>query len=320
MKYLRIGDFSNVVGISVKTIRFYEKKGLIKPAYIDKYTGYRYYDEENIEQVLVILQYKNMGFTLEEIKNINPNLLISKVESLKEQMINIKKNISHIESMIEKGECTELVFVNDKKVIGKWELLKDEPFPFKELYFLPNGKEYWVFSWTKGYLKIIDTYHPYEVIDDMLALSVVDVNGVIGKKVKFRKIDNKEYSIDEIKQIDDVSYEFFNDENVLGIWRSIAFTYSDNINQVINEKKDNLFLQRLIFCKDGKLIEDRINETTLNHLLWTKGKVIDNKYSMTSSKYEIVKIENIEYLIYEWKSGDYTFGKRRPGKYILIKE
>ena len=320
MKYLRIGDFSNVVGISVKTIRFYEKKGLIKPAYIDKYTGYRYYDEENIEQVLVILQYKNMGFTLEEIKNINPNLLISKVESLKEQMINIKKNISHIESMIEKGECTELVFVNDKKVIGKWELLKDEPFPFKELYFLPNGKEYWVFSWTKGYLKIIDTYHPYEVIDDMLALSVVDVSGVIGKKVKFRKIDNKEYSIDEIKQIDDVSYEFFNDENVLGLWRSIAFTYSDNINQVINEKKDNLFLQRLIYCKDGKLIEDRINETTLNHLLWTKGKVIDNKYSMTSSKYEIVKIENIEYLIYEWKSGDYTFGKRRPGKYILIKE
>lgn len=39
MKYLRIGDFSNVVGISKKTIRFYEEKGLIKPAYIDKYTG-----------------------------------------------------------------------------------------------------------------------------------------------------------------------------------------------------------------------------------------------------------------------------------------
>lgn len=41
---------------------------------------------------------------------------------------------------------------------------------------------------------------------------------------------------------------------------------------------------------------------------------------MTSSKYEIMKINNIEYLIYEWKSGDYIFGKRKPGKYILIKE
>ena len=320
MKYLRIGDFSNVVGISVKTVRFYEEKGLIQPAYIDKYTGYRYYDEKNIEQVLMILQYKNMGFTLEEIKNINPNQLISKVESLKEQMINIKKNISHIESIIEKGKCTELVFVNDENVIGKWELLEDEQFPFNELYFLPNGKEYWVFSWTKGYLKIIDTYHPYEIVDNILVLSVVDVNGVIGKKVKFRKIDNKEYSIYDIRQADDVIYEFVNDGNVLGIWRSIAFTYSDYIEEVIKDKKDDLFLQRLIFCKDGKLIEERINETMFNHLLWTKGKVIDNKYSMTSSKYEILKIENVEYLIYEWKSGDYTFGRRKPGKYILVKE
>ena len=319
MKYLRIGNFSNIVGVSVKTIRFYEEKGLIKPAYIDKYTGYRYYDEKNIEQVLVILQYKNMGFTLEEIKNINPNLLVSKVDSLKEQMINIKKNISQIESIIEKGECSELVFVNDEKVIGKWELLEDESFPFNELYFLPNGKEYWVFSWTKGYLKIIDTYHPYEIVNDILIIGVVDVNGVIGKKVKFRKIDNKDYSIDEIKQIDDVSYEFVNDENVLGIWKSIAFTYSDDIEQVVKSKNEDLFLQRLIFCKDGKLIEENKNIIS-NHLLWTKSKVIDNKYSMTSAKYDIVKIENVEYLIYEWKSGDYTFGRRKLGKYILVKE
>ena len=55
MKYLRIGDFSNIVGISIKTIRFYEEKGLIKPAYIDKYTGYRYYDENNKEQLLIKL-------------------------------------------------------------------------------------------------------------------------------------------------------------------------------------------------------------------------------------------------------------------------
>ncbi len=174
-------------------------------------------------------------------------------------------------------------------MIGKWELLKDEPFPFNELYFLPNGKEYWVFSWTKGYLKIIDTYHLYEIVDNILVLSVVDVNGEIGKKVKFKKIDNNEYSIDDIRQVDDVSYEFINDENVLGIWRSIAFTYSDDIGEVIKEKKDGLFLQRLIFCKDGKLIEENKNVIS-NHLLWTKSKVIDNKYSMTSAKYDIVKI------------------------------
>ncbi len=319
MKYLRIGDFSNVVGVSVKTIRFYEEKGLIQPAYIDKYTGYRYYDEKNTEQVLVILQYKNMGFTLEEIKNISPDLLISKVHSLKAQMVNINKNISHIESMIEKGECSDLIFVNDENVIGKWELLEDQPFPFNELYFLPNGKEYWVFSWTKGYLKIIDTYHPYKIVKNLLMLSVVDVNGVIGKTVKFRRIDNKKYTINDIRQVDDVSYEFVNDEKVLGIWKTIAFTYSNNIEEVVKAKNDDLFLQRLVFCKNGKLIEENKN-IVVNHLLWTNGKVIDNKYSMTLSKYEIIKIKDVEYLVYEWKTGDYSFGKRKPGKYILVKE
>lgn len=320
MKYLRIGDFSNVVGISVKSIRFYEEKGLIQPTYIDKYTGYRYYDEKNIEQILMILQYKNMGFTLEEIKNMNPDLLISKVHSLKEQMICIKKNISHIEAMIEKKECSDLVFVHDETAIGKWELLENESFPFNELYFLPGGKAYWVFSWTKGYLKIIDTYHPYEIIDHILILSIVDVNGVIGKQVKFRRIDHKEYTIHEIKQVDDVSYEFVNDDNVLGIWRTIAFTHSETIEDAVKEKNDQLFLQRLIFCKGGKLISESKDETIVNHLLWTKGKIIDNKYEMTSSKYERIKVEDEEYLVYEWKSGDYSFGKRKPGKYILVKE
>lgn len=260
-----------------------------------------------------------MGFTLDEIKNITPDLLVSKVCSLKDQMTNIKRNISHIEQVINKGERSELVFVNDENVIGKWELLNEEIFPFNELYFLPNGKEYWVFSWIKGYLKVNDTFHPYEIENDILVLSIVDVNGIIGKKVKFRRINNKKYTIDEIKQVDDVSYEFVNDEKVLGIWKAIAFTYSNDITKVIKDKQDDCFLQKLIFCKGGKLIEENKNIIN-NHLLWTKDKVIDNKYCMTLSKYEMVKINNIEYLIYEWKTGDYSFGKRKPGKYILVKE
>ena len=49
-------------------------------------------------------------------------------------------------------------------------------------------------------------------------------------------------------------------------------------------------------------------------------KKVKYVYYKLSSKYEILKIENVEYLIYEWKSGDYTFGRRKPGKYILVKE
>lgn len=65
---IRIGQFANACGISVKTVRFYESKGLIQPSYIDHYTGYRYYDEANVERIMQILFYKDLGFTLKEIK------------------------------------------------------------------------------------------------------------------------------------------------------------------------------------------------------------------------------------------------------------
>lgn len=45
-----IGDFAKIFGINIKTVRYYESIGLIKPAYVDIYSGYRYFNEENIKE------------------------------------------------------------------------------------------------------------------------------------------------------------------------------------------------------------------------------------------------------------------------------
>lgn len=39
-----IGEFSQISGLSLKTLRFYDEKGLLKPAQVDPSTGYRFYD------------------------------------------------------------------------------------------------------------------------------------------------------------------------------------------------------------------------------------------------------------------------------------
>jgi DNA-binding transcriptional MerR regulator len=39
----RIGDFSKQSQVSVKALRFYDEVGLLKPTYVDRVTGYRYY-------------------------------------------------------------------------------------------------------------------------------------------------------------------------------------------------------------------------------------------------------------------------------------
>lgn len=65
-----IGELADFFGISRKAIRLYEKKGIIKPIEIDPANGYHYYSAEQVQQLNAILEFKSMGFSLDEIKTI----------------------------------------------------------------------------------------------------------------------------------------------------------------------------------------------------------------------------------------------------------
>jgi DNA-binding transcriptional MerR regulator len=65
-----IGEFSQITGLSVKTLRFYDEKELLKPAHVDPATGYRYYNAESEERARVIAGLRAMQFTLEDIAGI----------------------------------------------------------------------------------------------------------------------------------------------------------------------------------------------------------------------------------------------------------
>ena len=67
---LRIGEVAAFFNVSVKAIRIYEKKGIIKPAKVDAYTGYRYYTVEQVQQLNALVELKALGFSLDEIKEI----------------------------------------------------------------------------------------------------------------------------------------------------------------------------------------------------------------------------------------------------------
>jgi DNA-binding transcriptional MerR regulator len=64
---IRIGDFSNLSRVSVKTLRYYDEMGLIKPVEVDRLTGYRYYEFGQLPRLYRILALKELGFSLEEI-------------------------------------------------------------------------------------------------------------------------------------------------------------------------------------------------------------------------------------------------------------
>ena len=67
---LKIGEFSQMMQVTVKTLRHYEQKGLLMPDEVDEWTGYRYYSIEQMQKLNTIRDFQRLGFSLDEIKEL----------------------------------------------------------------------------------------------------------------------------------------------------------------------------------------------------------------------------------------------------------
>lgn len=67
-RMFKIGEFSKVGLVSIKTLRHYDDMGLLQPAYTDPDSGYRYYIPEQLPRLNKILALKELGFSLSQVK------------------------------------------------------------------------------------------------------------------------------------------------------------------------------------------------------------------------------------------------------------
>ena len=67
---LKIGAFSQMMQVTVKTLRHYEQKGLLIPAEVDEWTGYRYYTLAQMQKLNAIRDLQRLGFSLDEIQEL----------------------------------------------------------------------------------------------------------------------------------------------------------------------------------------------------------------------------------------------------------
>ena len=88
----KIGEFSKLVRVSSRMLRYYEKCGILCPAEIDPFTGYRQYSSKQIPLLTRITLLRDLGFSVEEIAEIVPrfddfryvdNVLREKAASIK---------------------------------------------------------------------------------------------------------------------------------------------------------------------------------------------------------------------------------------------
>lgn len=67
---LRVKEFAELTGVTERTLRYYDGIGLLAPAETDPQTGYRYYGEASFERMQEILFFRELGFSLDEIKRL----------------------------------------------------------------------------------------------------------------------------------------------------------------------------------------------------------------------------------------------------------
>ncbi|WP_124100780.1 helix-turn-helix domain-containing protein [Ruminococcus sp. Marseille-P6503] len=427
---MKIGEFARICNTKISVLRHYDKEGLLKPEYIDRFTGYRYYSAEQVEVFFRIAALKKAGFSLAQInefiseKRSSQELielfrlkraqLYAALSDLKEAektllgaelMINVIfietneglkaksekvdgsefnsaceaieqavvsqdcQRISEYRSFGEPGtnqieavcdvvrlngteteprENTNLPFEDDPLVVGKWETIgeyavKQDFFadkfctesPYteapKEIYFLPEGKRYWCYGWTKGRL-LIDTgesttVNPYEIEDyngdRYMFVSHKSYNYRRGGKptvLVLRQLDNKAYSAEGLAKKDDISMPFADDRRVIGKWKAFDFCRTKEEFSPERKSEQKLHFSELEFLENGSCISRYGDEIISgdNMQVWTKGYVL-RKWNSSACAYEIRTVNGTDYLIIEWKSGDYIWGGFDTDYYVFIR-
>ncbi len=80
---IKIGDFSKLAHVTVKTLHHYGDLGLLKPAHIDRYTGYRYYTLAQFQRLNRILALKDLGFSLDQVAQLmDENLSVAELRGM----------------------------------------------------------------------------------------------------------------------------------------------------------------------------------------------------------------------------------------------
>lgn len=334
---LKIGDFAKKFGISIKTVRYYESVGLIVPGYIDLYTGYRYFNENNVQRMEEILVLKDLGFSLAEIKNFKVSEIQEKIRDYKIKVINIQKQINQLQEISVKGkEVLKMKrFINDERVIGKWDLVGiasnieeakakqfiQDDYQIKQLYLLPNGKQYWVISWTKDIIFINGRENNYQIDNDTMYLFIKGNEENEIKIAIYKKIDDKEYNIEDIKVKDNTDIDYIEDKNLVGFWQTVDFiTNKNSFNpEKIQANSTNLPLIKVTFTPSGEVYINYRHNKNIKQAKYTKNYIINFCLKDTLSKYFYQSIDNKKYLIIEWKSGDYVYGRMINGYYVLEK-
>lgn len=131
-----VQKLAKLAGVSNRTLRYYDEIDILKPARINS-SGYRIYGEAEVDKLQQILFYRELGVSLEHIKNIVTSPEFDGATALKE----------HRKKLLKKRKQLDLLIANVEKTIasteGRIQMSNKEKFEgFKKKMIEDNEKKY----------------------------------------------------------------------------------------------------------------------------------------------------------------------------------
>lgn len=105
----RIGDFSKMSKTTIKTLRYYDEIGLLKPETTDKFTGYRLYTTSQLFKLHEIQSYRQIGLSIDEVKMIlagvnNVQIFNKRKEELISELNNANDQLLRLEFILQRRQ------------------------------------------------------------------------------------------------------------------------------------------------------------------------------------------------------------------------
>lgn len=245
---MQIKKFSELTGVSVRTLHYYDEIELLKPEFVDEQNGYRFYGQENLEKMEEILFYRELDFSLKEIAEIlsspdyNKNAALTK----QKELLTLKKKrleclIAAIENSL-KG-----VKIMDTKVFNNTEFESA-----KEQYKKEARARWGKTDAYKEYEKKTENYSNDKIIQINKGLD--DIFGEFAELVKVNEIFSNDNAQNLVKKLQKYITENFyccTNEILAGLGRMYIDDerFRENIDR--HEKGTAEFVSKSIehYCK-----------------------------------------------------------------------
>ena len=124
----RIGEFSKLTQVAIRMLRYYDEAGLLKPAEIDSWTGYRLYSADQIARLNQIVFLRDSGFQVAEIENLlnnwSPDFIMAQLEYKKKE---IEKNIQEDQKKLDNISIASKDLLQEKSGMHYQVTIKNIP-------------------------------------------------------------------------------------------------------------------------------------------------------------------------------------------------